>query len=133
MPALPGKASIPSRATATGSMAVAAARNCTAVTATGSRPRSRPVCATVNVADISKDSRTRPSPLAVAPPPAPPATSPTPTSESTKPAHATGRATVRRQQAATTATRTGVAPISKAAWLTLVLVIPAFCTSTVPP
>ena len=54
MPALPGKAGIPSRATATGSMAAAAARNCTAVTATGSRPRSRPVCATVNVADISK-------------------------------------------------------------------------------
>jgi hypothetical protein len=63
-------------------MTSAAAANCTAVTAIGSRPGSSRVCATVKAADSTSDSRTSPSPVMVAPPPAPPAaTSATPASE----------------------------------------------------
>jgi len=118
---------------ATGRTASAAARNCTAVTATGSRPRSSRVCATVNVADVSSDASTRPSPPTVAPAAWPPATSPTPARDAAKPTQATGRATLRCQIAAMIATSTGVAPTSSAAWLTLVRPIPAFCSSTEPP
>ena len=60
-------------------------------------------------------------------------TRPTPASEIAKPAQATGRATVCCHSAATTATITGTAPISRAAWVTLVLAMPAFCTMTDPP
>jgi hypothetical protein len=132
-PGLAGATGIGPVSTATGSMAMAAPRNCTAVTATGSRSRSSPACATVNMADSSSDTSTRPSPPAVAPPPPPPLTKLTPASDSAKPAQATGRATVRCHTAAMTATRTGAAPISRAAWLTLVRLIPAFCTTTDPP
>jgi len=132
-PGLVGIAGIPSVAAANGSIARAAPRNCTAVTATGSRSRSRRPWATVNADDSSSDARTRPSPPAVAPPPPPPVMTPTPASESAKPAQATGRATVCCQSAAMTAIRTGAAPISRAAWLTLVRLIPAFCTTTAPP
>jgi hypothetical protein len=128
-----GAAGAPSVSAANGSAASAAPRNCTAVTATGSRPRSRRPWATVNVADSSSDASTRPSPAAVAPPPRPPVTRPTPTSDTANPAQATGRATVRCQSAAMTATITGTVPISSAAWMTLVRVIPAFCTTTDPP
>jgi hypothetical protein len=103
------------------------------VTATGSRPLSRLPCATVNTADSISDASTRPSPITVAPPPGPPVIRPTPASDSANPAQATGRATVRRQSAATTATITGTAPISSAAWVTLVRPMPAFCTTTDPP
>ena len=75
---------------------------------------------------------TRPSPTSEAPPPPPPATRTTPTRDTANPAHATGRATARCQSAAMTATRTGVVPISRAAWVTLVRVIPAFCRTTGP-
>ena len=71
--------------------------------------------------------------MTVAPPPWPPVIRPTPASDSANPAQATGRATVRCQSAAMTATSTGVAPISSAAWVTLVLVMPVFCTTTEPP
>ena len=133
----PGRAGIagaPSAITVKTSAPSAAPRNCTAVTATGSRPGSSRACATVNVADSSTETSTRPSPLAVAPPPPPPAViRPTPPSEIAKPSQASGRATVRCHSAAMTATSTGTAPISRAAWVTLVRVIPAFCTMTVPP
>jgi len=132
-PGADGAGGAPSVITENGSTARAAPRNCTAVTATGSRPRSRPPWATVNVADSSSDASTRASPAAVAPPPRPPVTRPTPTSDTANPAHATGRATVRCQSAATTATITGTVPISSAAWMTLVRVMPAFCTTTDPP
>ena len=119
---------------ATGSMATVAARNWTAVTATGSRPGSSRVCATVNVADSSSDSRTSPSPAMLALPCAPAvAISPTPASDTAYPAQAPGRATERNQAAEMSATSTGVAPTSSAAWLTLVRMIPAFCTKIVPP
>jgi hypothetical protein len=112
----------------------AAPRNCTAVTAIGSRPGSSRPCATVNVADTTSEASTRPSPRMVASPPPPPAvTRPTPPSEIAKPSHATGRATARCHTAAMTATSTGTAPISSAAWVTLVRAIPAFCTMTDPP
>ena len=124
---------MPSATTENGSTARAAPRNCTAVTATGSRPRSSRSCATVNVADSSSDASTRPSPPTVAPPPPPPVTSPTPASDTAKPAQATGRATAWCHSAAMTATSTGVAPISRAAWLTLVRSMPAFCSRTAPP
>ena len=111
-----------------------APRNCTAVTPTGSRPASSRPCATVNVADSTSDTSTRPSPRMVAPPPPPPAViRPTPPSDTAKPSQVTGRATVRCHTAAMTATSTGTAPMSRAAWVTLVRVIPAFCTMTVPP
>jgi hypothetical protein len=124
---------MPSVIAAKGSAARAAPRNCTAVVATGSRPSSSRVCATVNVADTSSDARTSASPVALAPPPWPLVTRPTPASDSAKPAQATGRATARCHTAAMTATITGTAPISRAAWVTLVLVIPAFCSTTEPP
>jgi hypothetical protein len=112
----------------------AAPRNCTAVTATGSRPGSSRSWPTVNVADSSSEASTSASPPVVAPPPpAPVVTSPTPHTDSAKPAQATGRATVRRHTAATIATMTGTAPISSAAWVTLVLVMPAFCRMSAPP
>ncbi len=60
-------------------------------------------------------------------------TRPTPASDTAKPAQAAGRATVRYHAAAMTATSTGEAPISRAAWVTLVRVMPAFCTMTEPP
>jgi hypothetical protein len=117
-----------------GSVATVAARNCTAVTATGSRPGSSRVCATVNAADSASDASTRPSPVIVAPPWAPdPATSPTPASDTAYPAQAAGRATVRSAPAAISATSTGVAPTSSAAWLTLVRSTPAFITKIVAP
>jgi hypothetical protein len=50
-----------------------------------------------------------------------------------KPTQATGRATARSHTAEMTAISTGTAPIIRAAWVTLVLVIPAFWTMTVPP
>src|ERR1035441_1713725 len=111
----------------------AAPRNCTAVTATGSRPGSSRACATVNVAEMSSETRTSPSPDSVAPPPPAPVIRPTPPSDTTKPAQATGRATVWCHSAAMTATSTGTAPMSRAAWVTLVRVMPAFCTMTDPP
>ena len=133
-PAPAGTAGTPSVNTAIGSEPATAPRNCTAVTATGSRPASSRPCATVTVADRSSDTSTRPSPAMVAPPPPPPVvTSPTPPSETAKPNHATGRATARYQTAAMIATSTGTAPMSRAAWVTLVRPMPAFCTMTEPP
>ena len=103
------------------------------MTATGSRPGSSRPWNTVNTAHIISEISTSPSPRTLAPPPPPPAvTSPTPPSEIAKPAHAAGRATARCHTAATTATSTGTAPISSAACVTLVRMIPAFCTMTVP-
>ena len=124
---------MPSVASATGSTARAAARNCTAVTATGSRPRSNPVCRTVKAADRISDTSTRPSPPRLAPAARPPAIMPTPASDSANPAQATGRATARCHTAAITATSTGAVPISRAAWVTLVRAMPAFCSTTDPP
>ena len=134
-PGRPGTAGAPSATMLKASAPSAAPRNCTAVTATGSRPGSSRPCATVNVADSTSDASTRPSPATVAPPPLPlPAvTSPTPPSDTAKPNQASGRATVRCHAAAMIATSTGTAPISRAAWVTLVRVIPAFCTTTVAP
>ena len=129
-----GTAGPPSVITLKASAPIVAPRNCTAVTATGSRPGSRRACATVNVADSSSEASTRPSPPRVAPPPPPPAvTRPTPASDSAKPAQATGRARVCCHSAAMTATSTGTAPISSAAWVTLVRAMPAFCKMTEPP
>ena len=133
-PGRPETAGAPSATTEKASAPSAAPRNCTAVTATGSRPGSSRPWNTVNTAHIISEISTSPSPRTLAPPPPPPAvTSPTPPSEIAKPAHATGRATARCHTAATTATSTGTAPISSAACVTLVRVIPAFCTMTVPP
>jgi hypothetical protein len=133
-PGRAGAAGTPSVTTVKASAPSAAPRNCTAVTATGSRPVSSRACATVNVAASSSEASTRPSPRPVAPPPPPPAvTRATPPSEIAKPSQASGRATVRCHSAAMTATSTGTAPISRAAWVTLVRVIPAFCRMTVPP
>ena len=123
----------PSATPAYTSAARVAPRNCTAVTAIGSRSRSSRVWPTVNVADSSSDSSTRPSPRADAPPPWPPVTRPTPASDTPKPSQATGRATARCHTAAITATSTGTAPISSAAWVTLVSATPAFCSTTDPP
>jgi hypothetical protein len=136
-PAPSGAAGAPSVRAAAGSAPSAAPRNCTAVTATGSRPVSRRPWATVTVADKTSDASTRPSPASVAPPPPPPptvtVTRPTPPSDSTKPNQATGRATVRYHTAAMIATSTGMAPISRAAWVTLVRLMPTFCRKTEPP
>jgi hypothetical protein len=129
-----GAAGTPSVITAKTSAPAVAPRNCTAVTAIGSRPGSRRPCATVNVADSSTEASTRPSPPGLAPPPPPPTvTRPTPASDTAKPAQATGRATACCHSAAMIATSTGTAPISRAAWVTLVRATPAFCTITDPP
>jgi len=133
-PGRAGTAGAPSATTVKASAPRAAPRNCTAVTATGSRPGSSRPCATVNVADSTSEASTSPSPRRLAPPPPPPAvTRPTPPSEIAKPSHAVGRATVWCQTAAMTATSTGTAPISMAACVTLVRAMPAFCTMTDPP
>ena len=68
-PAMPGIAGPASVTTANGSTARAAPRNCTAVAATGSRPASSRVCATVNIADTSREASTSTSPAVLAPPP----------------------------------------------------------------
>ena len=133
-PAPAGAAGTPSLTAAIGSEPSVAPRNCTAVTATGSRPASSRPWATVTMADRSSDARTRPSPAMVAPPPPLPVViSPTPPSDTAKPNQATGRATARYHTAAMIATSTGTAPISRAAWVTLVRPMPAFCTMTEPP
>jgi hypothetical protein len=81
-PAALATGGMPSVAIATGSAATVAARNCTAVTATGSRPGSRRVWATVKDAESRSDTRIRPSPVMVALPPAlAPATRQTPASD----------------------------------------------------
>jgi hypothetical protein len=128
-----GMAGAPSVTRVKARAATAAARNCTAVTATGSRPGSSRTCATVKVAPMSREISTSPSPVSVAPPPPPPVIRPTPPSEVTKPIQATGRATLRCHSAAMTATSTGTAPISSAAGVTLFRAMPAFCTMTDPP
>ena len=130
---MPGRAGPASVTIANGSTARAAPRNCTAVRAIGSRPCNSRAWATVNVADSSNDASTSASPTVLAPPPRPPVTRPTPASDRAKPTQATGRATVRCHTAAMVATSTGTVPISRAAWVTLVRVIPAFCTATVAP
>ena len=103
------------------------------MTAIGSRPCSSRVWPTVKTAEISSEISTSPSPSADAPPPWPPVTRPTPASETPNPAQATGRATARCQTAAITATSTGTAPISSAAWVTLVRATPAFWKTTDAP
>ena len=85
------------------------------------------------VAMISTDARTIASPALLAPPPRPPATTATPPSETANPPQATGRATAWCQAAAMTATRTGAAPTSRAACVTLVRARPAFWIRTEPP
>jgi hypothetical protein len=114
-PSAGGAAGLPSVTAANGSAARAAPRNCTPVVATGSRPFSSRVCATVNTADTSSEATTRASPVALAPPPWPLVTRATPPSDSANPAQATGRATARCHSAAITATSTGAVPISRAA------------------
>jgi hypothetical protein len=128
-----GTPGAPSVTTVKASAPRAAPRNCTAVTATGSWPGSSRAWPTVNVAEMSSETRTSPSPDSAAPPPPTPAIRPTPPSDTTKPAQATGRATVWCQTAAMIATSTGTAPMSRAAWVTLVRTMPAFCTMTEPP
>jgi hypothetical protein len=123
-PAAVGTGGSPSAITAYSSAARAAPRNWTAVTAIGSRRCRIRFWATVNVADTRIESRTSPSPIAEAPPPCPPVTRPTPASDTPNPSQATGRATDRCQTAAITATSTGTAPISSAAWVTLVSATP---------
>ena len=103
------------------------------MTATGSRPGSSRTWATVKVADISSETSTRPSPAERGTAARAAVTRPTPASESANPAQATGRATVWCHSAAMTATSTGTAPMSRAAWVTLVRLMPAFCTMTDPP
>jgi Lrp/AsnC family leucine-responsive transcriptional regulator len=132
-PAAAGTGGSPSATTAYTSAARAAPRNWTAVTAIGSRSCRIRFWATVNVDETSNDSSTRPSPAAEAPPPCPPVTRATPPSDTTNPSQATGGATARCQIAAITATSTGTAPISSAAWVTLVSSTPAFCRITEPP
>ena len=118
---------------AAGTAASAAPRNCTAVTAAGSRPGSSRSWATVKAAETSSEASTSRSPASAAPAPPLLASRATPASDTPNPAHATGLATAPCHSAAMTATMTGTEPISSAAWLTLVLVMPAFCSSTVPP
>ena len=132
-PVAAGTGGSPSATTAYTSAARAAPRNWTAVTAIGSRPCRIRFWATVNVDETSSESSTRPSPAAEAPPPCPPVTRATPPSDTTNPSQATGGATARCQIAAMTATSTGTAPISSAAWVTLVSSTPAFCRITEPP
>jgi hypothetical protein len=123
----------PSVTTATGRAARAAARNCTADTATGSRPSRRRAWATTNAAEIPSEARTSPSPDRAAPPAPPAATRATPADDTPNPVQAAGGPSRRSLAAAMAATSTGVAPTSRAAWLTLVRVIPAFWTRTAPP
>lgn len=125
-----GRPSLPSAAS---SDPIAAAPNCSAVSATGSRPRSCLDWATVNAADSTREASSRPSPLTVDPPVALPVIRPTPASETAKPSQATGRVVVRCHAAAMIAISTGTAPNSIAAWLTLVRLTPAFCKITEPP
>ena len=121
----PARAAGP-RATAFGTAASPPAIICTAVTAIGSRPRSSDGWTTTNVADSVTDSSTSASPSVDAPPPPPPATIPTPASASAKPSQAAGPVELRPSAAAISATSTGTAPTISAAWLTLVLSMPAF-------
>lgn len=87
----------------------------------------------MKAAENASEARTRASPVRVAPAPPPAATSATPANDTPKPVQATGGAARRCWTAATPATSTGVAPTSRAAWLTLVRVIPAFWTRIDPP
>jgi hypothetical protein len=132
-PPLLGAAGTPSVRAAMGTTATAAARNWAAVTATGSRPGSSRACATVNDAEQSSDASTKPSPRTVAPPPSPAATTPTPANDTRNPSHAAGGAGARIAIAEMTATITGMAPTSTAAWLTLVRATPAFWMRIVAP
>ncbi len=127
---LPGVASV---IRATGRTASPAAASWSAVTATGSRPRSSLACDTVNAAEISWAATTSPSPPSVEPDPCRPAMTVTPASDNAKPTQAMGRAQLCPSIAAMIATRTGVAPISRAACVTLVRCTPKFWSRTEPP
>jgi Lrp/AsnC family transcriptional regulator, leucine-responsive regulatory protein len=120
-------------ARAAGSTATAAAASCSAVTATGSLPRSSRACDTVNPAEASWAARTSPSPPRLEPAPRPAAMMVTPASETPNPSQATGRGTPCPSTPASTTTSTGVAPMSSAACVTLVRWMPRFCSSTEPP
>jgi hypothetical protein len=133
VPAWVGAAGTPSTIQATGSAATAAAANWTAVTATGSRPTSIRGWATTNPADSTRDARTSASPVNVAAPPPSAAIPATPASATANPAHETGPTTLRPSPTAISATRIGVPPTSRAAWLTLVRAMPAFCTTMTMP
>lgn len=128
-----GAAGTPSRIHATGSAATAAAANWTAVTATGSRPESSRGCATTNPAESTSDASTSASPVRVAAPPPSAAIPATPVSATANPAHETGPTALRPSPTAISATRIGVPPTSRAAWLTLVRAMPAFCRTITMP
>jgi len=126
-------AGLPSVSNAIGSVSAAAASNCTALTATGSRSRSIRAWDTTKAADTSCAASTRPSPYSEEPPPLPAATIATPPSDSAKPAQAMGRAMPCPEIAAIIATSAGIVPISRAACVTLVCCTPMFCNTTEAP
>ena len=132
-PAPAGRTGAPVAAAAIASVTTAAPANCAAVIATGSRPLRNRDWATVAEAISTTEARTMPSPASVAPPDCPPVIIPTPASDTAKPAQAAGPATVRCHAKATIATMTGAAPASRAACVTLVRAIPAFCSTSEPP
>jgi hypothetical protein len=128
-----GAGGAPSRITATGSAASAAAPSWTAVTAAASRPASSRGWTTIIHAAPVTDASTSRSPVGVAPDPPPPATSATPASATSAPAHLAAPPLARPDAAAITATSTGTAPTTSAAWLTLVRSMPAFWSRITPP
>ena len=129
----PGPCGIPSARTATGSATSAPPANWTAVSAAASRPASSRGWSAMNAADRSTEPSTSRSPGAVAPPPAAPATKAIPTSATPYPAQMRGRVALSPSPAASTATRTGTAPTTIAAWLTLVRSMPAFWSTITAP
>ena len=128
-----GPCGSPSVSSDAGKATSAPPANWTAVTAAASRPASNRGWTTMKPADTTADPRTIRSPWVLAPPPADPATSAMPTSATAYPAHVSGRVAVCPSPAPIRATNTGIAPITTAAWLTLVCSIPTFCSRITAP
>jgi hypothetical protein len=123
----------PSVTRAIGAIATAEARNCAALSVITSWPGRIRACRTVKAEPISTDSSTSASPAADAPPPPAPATTAIPARARPKPSQAASLTRAPSKSTARTATITGTAPISSAAWVTLVLVRPRFWTAMQPP
>ena len=87
----------------------------------------------MKTAEPDTEASTNRSPATLEPAPPAPATRPTPASASAYPPHSDGRAMPSPLPAVISATSTGTAPTTSAAWLTLVRSMPAFCSRITAP
>src|SRR5205085_2534645 len=99
-----------------GTVPTAAAASCTAVTATGSRPASRPGWVSRKAADSRREPNTSASPVSEAPAAGCAATRPTPASAAANPDQARGPAVPRRNGTVVPQSRPAASRAARGAW-----------------